>query len=259
MSMYELSQLRESGLGISTPLTKITKYIMQPFKIKEVTKWHAEGRKLEESRYLREKEQSERAQALKEAEEAKRREDLHQANLKNLRGQVNTNIQKIRRNVTEFNSNYSAVKAKSDREGYSTEEISDLPDLVAEIMGVTSTMRVPNDVVELEQAKIDTDGFVWVLEEASRRLAIFILRQNQRIKYERDQQELAEYKMRLNEIAATTAQLEEERAAFMSASDQSRVELESLKALRAQIAKEKAELNKELNLIQAAERELSSR
>lgn len=238
----------QSGLGFSTPLTKITKSIMEPFKIREKRKVAEQRLEVEESRWSREQQELERQR--KEQERIRRQA---------LRAELNKIIVRIRQLVSNFNANYGRIEQKARQEGHPLDDIQDLPDLVAEVMRSVAGLRMPDELVALEQAKVDTDGFLWVMDEANRRLRLYNLRQKQRIAHEAEKLELAEHRALLNEIAAQEAELREQREAFRRQAEVQKQQIKMLKDLKAELSRERENLRKMHELIVLGERELGIR
>jgi len=243
--------VRRQGLGFSTPLTKITKSIMQPFQIKEFTKLQKEGRTLE---YMR-AEQAERTRATKERIS---KEKAHAAALKALKAKASRLTTEIRDSATRFSSSYPTVRRRAEVAGVDTQEIEAMAANVGGVMAVLTELPLGSQQVgPLEDVVSKLESLAWVADQAAKA----VVQLDQAVKDVEAQRVAAAQRaqaeaMRRQESAAEAEhrrRVEALAAAGESAVAQSRFAFEETRRLRAIIADERAALALDLAKLRTLE------
>lgn len=173
-------------------------------------------------------------------------------------GVINANLKMIRNGITRFDTNYRKALALAKENDLPADEISQLPDVISAISASTAGLAMPTDPTAMEQLKIDTDEWVWVVDESNRRLMAYAKSAKDHAAYKQEQAQIEAHRLKLLEIAAREAKAETESRAFYAEIEKRRSEQELLKKLRKDLAAERAALAKERQMIEAARRELSS-
>lgn len=173
--------------------------------------------------------------------------------------QINSNLTAIRFKAGIFNRDYDGLVAVASKQGAPVDEIAPLRESVVQVLAQLPRIDVSTDDMNLlEQFKVDTDTFRWVVDEAYTRLLAF----GRKLKVQVDEQQAraddAAHRAMLAEIRDREEQIKRERQGVLVAIKKQEELYKRLVELRDEVERQREELKKELELASAGERELQA-